>query len=166
MKKTYTLTTERLKLREIRAEDAEIIVRLRSDPEIYQCFLSPHKLTLEEHMRWYTTQYVFDEDRYDWIGEDCLGNAVGVFGAKRLSAAEGEVSYLLDPRYIGMGYAHEAVERIMDFCAESWNVRRVAAVIHKENVKSVLFAEKLGFKISKQSGDFRVYQKELITNEQ
>ena len=161
MSDSLVLHTARLTLREITEEDAPVIVALRSDPAVYRFFLKPHKITLEEHLRWYHNSYRFDETRRDWIGKDASGNTVGVFGAKRLSAYEAEASYLLSPEYYGQGYAHEAMDAITEFCTERWNTRAMLAVIHDQNANSIRFAVKLGFKKIEDSGGFSVYRKNL-----
>lgn len=159
MKENCVLQTERLKLREICEEDAEFIVSLRSDQEIYRFFLEPHRITLEEHLNWYHNRYLPDDNRYDWIGEDAAGNAVGVFGAKRVSANEAEVSYILDRSCYGRGLAREAVEAVMAFCVRYWDTQEVIAVIHKDNKDSIRFAVKLGLHRSEEDGDFLVYRR-------
>ena len=44
------LKTKRLILQGITSEDADRIVRWRSDRSVYRYFQAPHKLSKEEHM--------------------------------------------------------------------------------------------------------------------
>ena len=104
------LETERLILREMTEEDAPLIVKWRSDPEVYRYFLSPRPLTAKEHLDWYKNQYLRQNNRVDWIAEEkAAGKPVGVFGIKREKTGdrEGEVSYLSVPECRGKGYAAE-----------------------------------------------------------
>ena len=158
MKPSFVLKTGRLRLREISEADAETIVALRSDPEIYRFFLNPHRISIEEHLNWYRSRYVFDADRYDWAGEDEQGAVAGVFGAIRRSDTEAEVNYILQQSHYGKGYAKEAVERIIEFCSEWWNSRQIVATIHKDNAQSIRFAEKLGFSCAESIGSFLVFR--------
>ena len=149
------LRTARLTLREIEEKDAVFIVRLRSDPEVYRYFVSPHRITQEEHLNWYRNRYLQDNSRADWIAEDRDGKAVGVFGIKA-GAKDGsaEISYILAPEAYGKGYAREAVEAVMRFAAEERRITRFTAEIHKDNRASIRFAEKAGFRAAGQEGDF------------
>ena len=163
MKSAPVLWTDRLTLREIREEDTPFIVKIRSDPEVYPFFLHPHKLTEEEHLSWFRNQYIYDGNRIDWIGFDEADTPIGVFGIKRSGehAAEAEISYIVDPAQYGKGFGKEAVERIIRFVKEDWNVKAVMAQIHKSNKKSVLFAGKLGMLETGRHGDFIVFQRLL-----
>ena len=155
MKDNTRLRTARLTLREIEEKDGDFIVRLRSDPEVYRYFVSPHRITREEHLNWYRNHYLHDDDRIDWIAEDCDGNAVGVFGIKT-GAEDGsaEISYILAKEAYGKGYAREAVEGIMGFAAEELRITSFTAEIHRDNRASIRFAEKAGFRAAGQEGDF------------
>ena len=52
-------------LKEITLDDTELIVQLRSEPEVYRYFLSPHRITVSEHIKWYTEHYLSDPDRIE-----------------------------------------------------------------------------------------------------
>ena len=160
MKDNTHLRTAWLTLREIEEKDGDFIVRLRSDPEVYRYFVFPHRITREEHLNWYRNHYLQDDDRIDWIAEDCDGKAVGVFGIKT-GAEDGsaEISYILAPEAYGKGYAREAIEAIMAFAAEEWQITRFIAEIHKDNKASIRFVEKAGFRPAGQEGDFTRFER-------
>lgn len=83
----------------------------------------------------------------DWVAIDPeVGSYIGVFGLKKESDDVVEVSYLLAPEWQGRGYAAECVERLIVFGTEAWGAKEVIATIHRENVDSRNFIEKLGFK--------------------
>ena len=160
--KAPRLYTDRLVLSDITEDDAPAVVEWRSDPDIYKFFVSPHKLTLEEHLDWYRNRYVYDANRFDWIafsGE----TPIGIFGLKRenKSSDTAEVSYILSPKYYGKGYAGEAVKRLIVFCKEEWKCRKVIAEIHRDNDRSVRFVKRLSFVLESAEGDFVRYGKEL-----
>lgn len=163
MKEAPVLQTVRLTLRGIAKEDAHAIVALRSDPNVYKYFVSPHQITEEEHLKWYKNAYLSNGNRIDWIAYDTNNNLVGVFGVKRETkdSKEAEVSYILTPEQYGKGYASEAVTRLMQFCKEEWQCIFVTAEIHEDNVDSIRFAEKLDFIVERKSGKFIHYNKKL-----
>lgn len=161
MKKVPVLQTMRLIMRGITEEDTGAIVSLRSDPNVFKYFISPHQITEEEHLVWYKNSYLFNGDRIDWIAFDMAGNLVGVFGVKKENkdSKEAEVSYILDPQQYRKGYAAEAVTRLMQFCREEWKCICVTAEVHKDNIGSIRFAEKLGFIRKAVNGVFITFRK-------
>ena len=71
-----SLKTKRLTLSEITEEDAQVIMDLRNDPEVFTYFLNPHALELEEHLKWFHNTYEKDPDRFDWLGRDENGKVM------------------------------------------------------------------------------------------
>lgn len=164
MKIVPELETERLVLCDIEEKDTSRIVRWRSNPEVYRYFLLQHPLTKEEHLNWFYNSYINDCNRYDWMArkkED--GQAVGVFGVKRESeqARNAEVSYILSPEHQGMGYASEAVEKVIQFAKECWKCQKVTAEIHIENKRSIGLVERLGFSFLSSSREFCVFERTI-----
>lgn len=157
------LKTNRLILRNIKEEDAKSIVEWRSDPNIYCFFVSPHKITIEEHINWYKTEYLIDENRIDWMAVDNYGNLVGVFGIKRNLQKDNnaEISYILAPDKKGKGYATEAFNSIISFLCNNWKCDYVVAEIHENNIDSINFAIKQGMKFDSQKREFKLYKKQL-----
>lgn len=158
------IKTERLWLREIDESDAGTIVRLRSDPKVYCYFSSPHKLTEDEHRKWYLENYVENAGRTDWIAlDDESGHIVGVFGAELENGCDQcynvELSYMINPDDYGKGYASEAIRGIMQYCALNFPVGSFFAKVHIENKKSICFIKRMGFSLAGRQGNFQIYQK-------
>lgn len=162
--KTFKLATERLFLREITEKDTSLIIKYRSDPSVYQYFLSPHPLTEEEHLNWFRTRYLFDDSCVNWVAaRKDTGENIGVFGIKRREPeCAAEVSYLLSPEFQGKGYAREAVEGMIRFASKEWRCIAVSARIHEENRESAAFAKRLGFECSGRRGKFELYRKIIL----
>lgn len=59
---------------------------------------------------------------------------------------EYELGYMVSGRYEGQGYAAEAVRAILEYADEDLEAPRVVIKVHEENVRSIRFAEHLGFK--------------------
>ena len=156
--KNEQIKTGRLILRDIQPEDAIFIVGLRSDPAIYKYFKNPVKIDIESHNCWYSKSYICDDDRVDMIAiEVTTGERVGVFGIRRLGSNVAELSYILSPDMMGKGYATEAMNTIIAFFSEDWDINRFIAEIHKDNQASIYFIEKLGFKKASSEGEFNNY---------
>ena len=155
--------SDRLQYREICLEDAPLIVKWRSDPEVYKFFTAPHKVTLEEHINWYKNNYLANSNRLDFMALDSNGIEVGVFGIRRENEDDNEVevSYLLAPEYYKRGFATEGVKWCIDYCIEHWNSKTVKAEIHNENDSSIRLVNRLGFKLKTSDGNFFFFFKEL-----
>lgn len=161
MKSLPTLKTERLTLKGITESDADTIVNLRSIPEVYRYFLNPHQITKEEHLRWYFGKYIQDNNRLDWIGIDSNQKSIGIFGVKRNASdgKEAEISYILDQKEYGKGYASEAIHRLTNYCKRYWKIETFIADIHVDNLASIHFIEKQGYFVIAKFGDFLRYKK-------
>lgn len=151
------IETERLMLRGIDEADAETIVLLRSAPDVYKFFKSPHQITIEEHLNWYRNRYLLDDNRFDWVCiEKQSGERIGVFGLNR-DADIAEINYLLAPDAQHKGYALEAIRRLVDYASKNLGSKQVVAEIHKENKPSIVLIEKLGFILLSKSEPFVIY---------
>ena len=154
------LESERLILRGITEDDAPEIVEWRSDPEAYKFFRSPHRITMDEHLSWYRNNYLSNENRFDWMCfEKSSGSKIGVFGAVR-DGNTAEINYIVAPYAQHKGYGLEAVRRIIDYVRSELNIKRVIAEIHKDNLPSIALAERTGFTLESELGDFLLYSSE------
>lgn len=146
--KVLPIVTRRMILREITAEDAEKIVELRKKPEVYKYFIYPHVITIEEHLEWYNKVYLQNENRIDFMAVEKKSNkSIGVFGVCRQDSVSdvGEVSYILDPSFQGLGYASEALGVVNEFIKKEWNCKKSMARIHMCNKESLHFIENQGY---------------------
>lgn len=158
------LETKRLLLNDIQESDTELIVKWRSDPNIYKYFCSPHPLVLEEHLSWYRESYIFNSNRFDFMASlKDNGTSIGVFGIKRIKEDinSAEVSYIVAPEMQGQGYALEAITRLHKYIKEEWHCTETVAVIHKDNLKSIKFAENLGYRCVEKKGTFLCLKREI-----
>ena len=154
--------SDRLKYREINEQDAERLVAWRSNPDVYQHFLYPHKITIEEHLSWYREHYLKDDARIDYIAcEKESLQPVGVFGIKKVREQSVEVSYLLKPDAQGKGYAKEAVAWLIQEAKNKWKAKKVLAEVHRLNYSSIKLVEHLDFKQVAAHDEFLVYEKDV-----
>lgn len=157
----FEIRTKRLYLREITEQDAQTIVEMRNDPQVYRFFRAPHAVTLEEHLHWYRMKYLMQADRFDWIA--FLENQpVGVFAlSKQASCTKAEVNYWIRSDNWGNGYAQEAVSALLEWAKTVWGVTVVCAIIHCNNAASIRFAERMGFRKKDTNGCFFSYEKNI-----
>lgn len=166
-RKTKPLETNRLLLCEIKEEDTPLIVQWRSQPEVYQYFLSPKPLTEEEHINWYRNCYLKDNKRIDFMAvEKDTGKQTGLFNIKRDEKKEkyAEIGYLLEKSSQGKGYAKEGIEKLMTFSREDWKCEKIIFHIHEKNTVSRTLAKKLGYTECRKEGNFVIYHISLSDN--
>ena len=160
-KNVAELESERLILRGITEDDAPEIVEWRSDSEAYKFLRSPHRITMDEHLAWFRNNYLSNDKRLDWMGfEKSSGSKIGVSGAV-IDGENAEINYILAPSAKGMGYASEAVRRVIQYVRSEFHVKRFIAEIHKDNLPSIAFAERNDFTLESSSGDFLLYVLEV-----
>ena len=74
------------------------------------------------------------------------GTPLGICGVlKRDSLEDPDLGFAFLPRYAGRGFAREAAQGTLAHARGSLGLRRVVAITLKENVRSVLLLERLGF---------------------
>ena len=67
---------------------------------------------------------------------------------------------MLEPGARHKGYASEAVRRIIESVRSELHLKRVVAEIHRDNAPSIALAERTGFTLESESGDFLLYSSE------
>ena len=156
--------SERLKFTGIALEDAESLVKWRSDNQIIKYFLNPTPLCMEQHLKWFSS-YLKNETRYDFvirlIGDD---TPIGVVGISSIDYSNNtcEINYAIgESAYHGKGYASEAVRALIDFSVKTIGTKTFFAEIHQDNISSEKLIRKLGFAYSKAQGVFNVFTKKI-----
>ena len=147
------LLTERLVLRRSRPEDAELISRYRSDPEVHRT--QGWERTDPDGVR-ADIEEMADRapgEPGGWVQfsveERDGGRLVGDVG---ISPAEGEpgvikVGYTISPDVQGRGYATEAVQALVDYALHTLGADVVRAYADADNAPSIRVAEKVGLRL-------------------
>ena len=155
-----SIESERLILREIKEEDASMIVQWRAVPEVYQYFRYPKAITEEEHLNWYFNNYMQNNNRIDFMAiEKTSRKKAGIFSIMRdvESLSCSEIGYLLDKGFQGKGYAQEGVKRLMLFAKENWKCEEALLAVHEENKASQRLASRIGCREKSSEGRFILY---------
>jgi RimJ/RimL family protein N-acetyltransferase len=141
------LETDRLILREWRAEDFEPFARFSADPDFMR-YLSGEPLsradawrnmaTLLGHwiIRGYGMWAVERKSDGAFIGRIGMNNPEGWPGI--------EVGWSIGKEYWGLGYATEAARAAMNYAFLTQDLERVISIIHIENLPSQAVARRLG----------------------
>jgi RimJ/RimL family protein N-acetyltransferase len=146
----FTLRTERLLLRPVRASDAAHLAERRSDPEVamYQTWNTPFPLERAEALITEAMAMDGPTDGEWWTLTVSDPADATVFGdlVVKLSweGRTAEIGYTLARYAWGHGYAVEAAECLVEYLFESIGVTRVEASLHPDNTASAQVLERVG----------------------
>ncbi|MBQ0125668.1 MAG: GNAT family N-acetyltransferase [Clostridiales bacterium] len=145
--KIPTLYTERLTLRKMSVYDADDMFDYAKRPETSEYLLwSPHESVRfsRGYLRFLQGQYA-RRNFYDWaLVLRRGGKMIGTCGFSHFDAENNaaELGYVINPDFWGMGYAAEAISRVMRFAFENMGLNRVFVRILEGNTQSMRVAEK------------------------
>ena len=140
------LRGERILLRPMREEDAEAVVRWRSDPAVRRWFFSTDPITIESHLAWFRRE---NPDRIDYvIVLEKTGRPIGTvsfikFDRRARTAQDGTM--IGEPALWGKGYGREALLLWLSFGFKRLGLRSIDAQVKISNERSARLLERLGF---------------------
>jgi [ribosomal protein S5]-alanine N-acetyltransferase len=145
-----TLKTERLTLRQLAITDENGIFALRSDGEINKYLDRPPSKTIDDARNFINkvNENVKNNAALYWGITLTEGNVfAGTICLFSLSDENesGEIGYELLTAFQGKGIMKEAVERVIDYAYNKIQVRKIEAIPHKDNQRSIKLLEKLSF---------------------
>lgn len=149
----YPLQTERLLLRPFTRGDVDAVYSYRRREDVAR-YLHDPPLSREEcalAVQQRVTQVKFESagDRVVLAVE--LRDTAIVIGEvsliwRNVEARQGEIGWIFDPAYHGVGYATESASRIMDVAFQSLDLHRVFARCSARNTGSWRLMERLGMR--------------------
>ena len=142
-----TLYTERLTLRKISVRDSADMFEYSKRPEVSKYLLwSPHSdIRVTKNYTRYLQGAYMKKEFYDWaLVLRRSDKMIGTCGFSHIDADNNsaEIGYVLNSDYWGLGYAAEAVMRVLAFGFETAGFNRIFARILDGNTQSVRVAEK------------------------
>jgi ribosomal-protein-alanine N-acetyltransferase len=163
------LTTDRLILRKLEIDDADELLKLRSDESVNKYLDRPKSKTINEVIEFINKieTGLSKSESFYWvislkddsklIGAICLWNL-----DKENSCAE--IGYELLPAYQGKGLMHEALSKIIEYSFQTLGFKTMTAYTDSSNERSVRILEKNNFRRDKALED-EYYKKEGVGNE-
>ena len=145
------LETERLRLRELTADDAPFMFELVTDPSWIE-FIGDRGWTSHDDARKALEEkYVaaYAEDGFGLWGVTLKGRdeLMGICGLiKRESLEDVDVGFAFLPRHVGKGYASEGAAASLEYARTTLGLRRVVAITTPTNVRSIHVLEKIGLR--------------------
>lgn len=145
MPSNATIETERLRLRPVRLDDLDEVVRLHEDPEVARFMGTPDREWLEGWVAGSDQEWA--ELGYGRMAllDRASGEFLGRTGLKRWPQfEETEVGWALRPEARGKGLATEAAQAVLEWTFERFELPYVTAMIRPDNAPSLAVAERLG----------------------
>lgn len=165
------LTTERLILREISAEDVNEIFALRSDDRVNK-FLDRAKANSLDDARQFISKIcdgVHNNKILYWgitfKNDNKIIGAILIWSILKESSSA-EIGYELLPDFQGKGIMQEAIQAVINFGFETIHLKKIEAYLRTDNQGSVKLLEKNNFKRNspvKNNADVKAEDTSLIT---
>lgn len=144
------LTTERLRLRQLRADDAEALFAILSDPQVAEFYgHEPHHSLTDTQQLLEQTQLRYERREairwgITWRGEETLLGSCS-FHHFDQGYRRAETGYELNRAFWRQGIMHEAMLAVLTYGFTGLNLHRVEAIIDIQNESSKGLLLKLGF---------------------
>ena len=143
-----TLTTPRLTLRALRAEDLDTLAAMNANPEVTRYLGTGQTRTRAE--TWDMMARMLGQWGLRGYGvfavvESATGRCIGRSGILHpLTWPEPELAYGLDQPYWGKGYATESTIALRDWAFSTLGVGRIASFIRPDNAASAAVLRRMG----------------------
>ncbi len=156
------LSTDRLNLRPLRADDDNEIFRLRSDEKVNMFLDRPGAKTIEDAQKFIhkVNEGISKNEWFYWaitlknsnklIGTICLWNL-------SVKHSRAEIGFELLPEYQGLGLMREALATIIEYGFENKSLHSIEGEVDPENKKSVKLLKKFGFVYTRKSKNTVIY---------
>lgn len=139
---------------------ADEVLALRNMPHVTAQMRSRGAVAATDHRR-FLDQY--DRlDRYDFVLIDTSRDRyVGAFYVTHVGATPEIGKYIGDVTYLGKGIAHQATERLVEFCRTRAGLRRLTSMTRRDNLRNVALNARLGFIETGTEGEYLVMTLDL-----
>lgn len=152
------LVTTRLILRQLVMEDEHEIFTLRSDREINKYLDRQLSVTIDDARNFINkvNENINNNNSVYWAitlaDTNRLVGTVCLFGFS-IEKAKCEIGYELLTNFQGQGIMKEAIEKVIDYAFNTFNVQKMEAFLHRDNQSSINLLQKLSFKRSNELDD-------------
>ena len=143
-KEAPAIITERLVLRHKMDKDIPEMLDLFNNDEVRQ-YLGGYPPREERSM----LRMIQGRKKTEWVvalanNDEYIGECMLV---KVVDGYLGEIGYYFRRSFWGYGYAREAVDALINYCAQELKLKRLCATIDNNNVRSKRLIEKLNFEL-------------------
>ena len=143
--KDVVFESERLLFRGIASADADMLIKWRSQEDVYKYTPNPKPITRTEHEAWFVNYMKNEKALRTIFSNKTSKNDIGMVGGELEDKAFVLSYYVGEPEYRGKGYASEAIKKLMDFLRGISYASIFRANVHKYNEPSIFCLKKIGF---------------------
>ncbi len=149
MKIPQSINTERLVIRRYVEDDLDRLHLFFNNEEVTGSTDMPLHRSLEETKEFLgmlIQSYSSDEPLFAMaISKKDNGEVIGSCGFASLEfSPDTQVYYALEPEFRGMGYATEAMEKMIEYMVLVLDINRIAVYCSPENIDSINLAKRVG----------------------
>lgn len=146
--------TERLLIRPMSLEDADLILELYNMPAFIKYIGNRNINSLSDAENYIKTKFLPQFEKLGFgnylivlkEGNHKIGG-VGIFEREGLDVVD--IGFSVLEKYEGKGYMFEAAHKIMQIGRDHFNLNKISAITTKDNFSSQKLIEKLGLKFKK-----------------
>jgi ribosomal-protein-alanine N-acetyltransferase len=148
------LETERLILRQMRAEDAEFIFELVNEAAFIRNIGDKGVRTLDDARNYILNGPVASYAKFGFglymVALRETGEAIGICGLlKRDSLGDVDIGFAFLERFRKKGFAYEAAAAVMGYGRNALGLKRIVAITSADNDGSMRVLEKIGLRFEK-----------------
>ncbi len=148
------LTTPRLHLRWMTADDADLLLAIWNDPAFILHVGDRGVRTLEEAVDAFRAgpQQLYRDYGYGpyRVALRDTGRAIGICGLfRRDGLPDPDIGFAFLPPYVGRGYGGEAARAVAGHARDTLELPRLTAIVSPGNAPSIALIEKLGLRFER-----------------
>jgi RimJ/RimL family protein N-acetyltransferase len=154
----WPVRSKRLSIRPVTPGDFPRLYEIRAIPEVTH-WLTGRPTSYDDYVERYGTPARLDSTLVVELDGRIIGDLFLAVEAPysqvevrdRAEGSQAAMGWLLDPAYVGRGYATEAASEVLRICFEDLGLRRVVAGAFADNVASLRVMGRLGMRIEGRS---------------
>lgn len=147
----FTLQTDRLSMRWLTLEDADLMLAVWNDPAFYKYVGDRGIRTVEQAQETLLSgafklyeDYGYGPYRLARKQDDTPIGTCGLF--RREGFEQPDIGWSVLPEYARQGYAYEAASAVLEYARTVLGLKRILAFVSPENAPSIGLAKKLGLR--------------------
>ena len=149
-----TFNTDRLSLRAVTLDDADLMLAVWNDPEFVKHVGDRGIRTIEDAQEAMREGALLLFEQYGYgpyrVALRECDTAIGICGLfRRDTLDEPDIGYAVLPDYCGKGYAYEASRAIIEYARSDLELTRLIAIISPGNDASIGLIRKLGLEFER-----------------
>ena len=148
------LSTPRLELRELDADDAPFMLELLNDAAFIANIGDRGVRTVDEAARYIQDRMVPSYVRYGYglylVALRATGAAIGICGlVRREYLDDADIGFAFLPQFLGEGYALESATAVREHAFEMLQLPRLLAITSPHNTRSMRLLENIGLRFER-----------------